>query len=307
MPWDASRVVMRGRRRGSRGARSRVGRRWRGRPAAVLARRVAARVRLRRRRLAELWVAESGKRGRRRERAPGAGGAQAARGAGVGPGTTFVRVVARQARELAWCRNEDGFGRLVISARASDRRASCQGLAPRASTGGGRDRVRAFRCGDAAADRGARRERVGPGARSRGGPVGGFEATGLVEPRRGHVEVGSATVHGLLWRAPAGELWRAAARRSGPAARARARRPDRSGAGRLGDAACRRSCSAAGRVLQPDYRGSTGYGARDAQALGGRVGRPRRRRCRGRDPRTRRRKAGPTPPTSRSWAGARAG
>ena len=36
------------------------------------------------------------------------------------------------------------------------------------------------------------------------GPVGGFEATGLVEPRPVTWKSGSATVHGLLWRA-AGE------------------------------------------------------------------------------------------------------
>ena len=132
--------------------------------------------------------------------------------------------------ELAWCRNEDGFGRLVIAraGQAVGARA-LEGLAPRARLGRGRDRVRSFGRGDAAAGRRARRERIGPaGGRSRPGRrVRGDRAR---RAAAGHVEVGErdrarpAVAGG---RRRSGAPWRA------PAARARARRPDRPGARRL--------------------------------------------------------------------------
>src|SRR6185437_433296 len=100
------------------------------------------------------------------------------------------------------------------------------------------------------------------------GAVGGFEATGLVEPKPVKWKAGSATVNGLLWR-PVGS-------------------PSPEGRGRplavmvhggptgqsLADwtpqvqAFVQRGWS----VLQPDYRGSSGHGRAYTQALAGRWG-----------------------------------
>ena len=103
--------------------------------------------------------------------------------------------------ELAWCRNEDGFGRLVIGApgRKSARELS-KGWHRGLDWGDGGiacvRRARSRRRRSWCSRRTARRRRsVARGA------VGGFEATGLVEPRAVTWKSGNATVHGLLWRA----------------------------------------------------------------------------------------------------------
>ncbi|HEV7524421.1 MAG TPA: hypothetical protein VGP92_05615, partial [Acidimicrobiia bacterium] len=102
--------------------------------------------------------------------------------------------------ELAWCRNEAAFGRLVIGApgRKSARELSRGWHRDLAWGDGGIVCVRSGAVTPAhvvvlAPNGSARR----PIAR---GPVAGFERTGLVEPRAVTWKSGSATVHGLLWR-----------------------------------------------------------------------------------------------------------
>jgi dipeptidyl aminopeptidase/acylaminoacyl peptidase len=98
------------------------------------------------------------------------------------------------------------------------------------------------------------------------GAVGGFEATGLIEPRAVTWKSGSATVHGLLWR-PADPASRAASPllvmvHGGPTGQALADWSTRV------QAFVQRGWT----VLQPQYRGSTGYGRAYTQALAGRWG-----------------------------------
>ena len=65
--------------------------------------------------------------------------------------------------EIAWCRNEDGFGRLVIArARQPIGARVVEGLAPWSRLGRERHRVRSLGRGDAVAGRRARRQRFGP-------------------------------------------------------------------------------------------------------------------------------------------------
>jgi dipeptidyl aminopeptidase/acylaminoacyl peptidase len=99
------------------------------------------------------------------------------------------------------------------------------------------------------------------------GPVGGFEATGLVEPRAVTWKSGSATVHGLLWRpvgagAAPGPKPLLVLVHGGPTSQALADWSARV------QAFVQRGFA----VLQPNYRGSTGYGRAYAQALAGRWG-----------------------------------
>jgi dipeptidyl aminopeptidase/acylaminoacyl peptidase len=165
--------------------------------------------------------------------------------------------------ELAWCRNEDGFGRLVISAPGK-RSARELSKGWHRSLDWGPGGIVCVRSGAVtppqvvvlAANGSSRR----PLAR---GPVGGFEATGLVEPRAVTWKSGSATVHGMLWRA-AGESSTARSARpllvlvhGGPTHQAEADWATRV------QAFVQRGWN----VLQPNYRGSTGYGRAYAQAL----------------------------------------
>ncbi len=171
--------------------------------------------------------------------------------------------------ELAWCRNEDGFGRLVIvgAGQAVGARA-LEGLAPRPRLGRGRDRVRSLRRGHAAAGRRARRERLGP-ARGRARPGRRVRGDRARRAAAGHVEVGErdrarpAVARG---RRTAGGAGRA------PAARARARRPDRPGARRLDRRGCRRSCSGAGPCCSPTTAARPATARAYAQALAGHWG-----------------------------------
>ena len=165
---------------------------------------------------------------------------------------------------IAWCRNEDGFGRLVI---ATPGRQFCaravEGLAPRARLGRAGDRVCAFGRGDAVASGRARGQRIGRAARrARSG-------------RRLRVDAAR----------------RAAARsRTSPATRRctrcctglrRTTRPPlvvHLHGGPTGQATAdwnaTRAVVGAARfaVLQPNYRGSTGYGRAYTQSLSGRWG-----------------------------------
>jgi dipeptidyl aminopeptidase/acylaminoacyl peptidase len=96
--------------------------------------------------------------------------------------------------------------------------------------------------------------------------VGGFESTGLVEPRAVTWKSGSATVHGLLWRP--GPTGAPGARpllvmvHGGPTGQA------------LADwnARVQLLVQRGWTVLQPQYRGSTGYGRAYTQALAARWG-----------------------------------
>jgi dipeptidyl aminopeptidase/acylaminoacyl peptidase len=97
------------------------------------------------------------------------------------------------------------------------------------------------------------------------GPVGGFEAAGLVEPRAVTWKSGSATVHGLLWR-PTGPPSRPRPLlvmvHGGPTSQA------------LADwnARVQAFVQRGWTVLQAQYRGSTGYGRAYTQALAARWG-----------------------------------
>ena len=94
------------------------------------------------------------------------------------------------------------------------------------------------------------------------GPVGGFEATPLVEPRAVQFKSSSANVHGLLYRPIATRPPLVVHLHGGPTGQA------------LADWNARvqwlvaRGCA----VLQPNYRGSSGYGRAYTQALAGRWG-----------------------------------
>src|SRR4051794_16670730 len=107
-------------------------------------------------------------------------------------------------RELAWCRNEDGFGRLVISAPGS-RSARELSRGWHRSLDWGSGGIACVRSGAVTppqvvvlAANGSGRRLIARGA------AGGFEATGLVEPKAVKWKSGSATVNGLLWRAAGG-------------------------------------------------------------------------------------------------------
>jgi dipeptidyl aminopeptidase/acylaminoacyl peptidase len=102
--------------------------------------------------------------------------------------------------ELAWCRNESGFGRMVIGAPG---RKSAREL----SRGWHRDLawgdagIVCVRSGAVTPQQVVVLAANGSGRRTIArGPVGGFERTGLVEPRPVMWKSGSAAVHGMLWR-----------------------------------------------------------------------------------------------------------
>jgi dipeptidyl aminopeptidase/acylaminoacyl peptidase len=95
------------------------------------------------------------------------------------------------------------------------------------------------------------------------GPVGGFEATGLVEPRAVTWKSGSATVHGLLYRPPAGGTPPLVVHvHGGPTSQAPVDWQPRL------QRYVQRGCA----VLVSNYRGSTGHGRAYAQALAGQWG-----------------------------------
>jgi acetyl esterase/lipase len=166
--------------------------------------------------------------------------------------------------ELAWCRNESGFGRMVIGGpgRKSARELS-RGW--HRDIGWGEQGIVCVRSGAVTppqvvvlAPNGSARRAIARG------PVGGFERTGLVEPRPVTWKSGSAVVHGLLWR-PAdasGPQPMVVHVHGGPTGQALADWNPRvqwlvqQGYG----------------VLQVNHRGSSGYGVAYRNALDGRWG-----------------------------------
>jgi dipeptidyl aminopeptidase/acylaminoacyl peptidase len=167
--------------------------------------------------------------------------------------------------ELAWCRNEDGFGRLVIAAvgKRSARELS-KGWHRGLDWGVGG--IACVRSGAVTPPQVVVLAANGSGRRVIArGPVGGFESTGLVEPKAVTWRSGSSTVHGLLWRAadaaPAEERARPllVMVHGGPTSQS------------LADWAPQVQVfvQKGWTVLQPDFRGSTGYGRAYAQALSG--------------------------------------
>jgi len=166
--------------------------------------------------------------------------------------------------EIAWCRNESGFGRLVIGAagRRSARELSRGWHRGLAWTEAGIACVRSGAVTPASvvvlAPNGSARRVVARG------PVGGFERTGLVEPRAVKWRAGGATVHGLLWRPPetTDPLPLVVSVHGGPTGQALADwNPRVQWLVQQGYA-----------VLQPNYRGSSGYGTAYRNALDGRWG-----------------------------------
>jgi dipeptidyl aminopeptidase/acylaminoacyl peptidase len=166
--------------------------------------------------------------------------------------------------ELVWCRNESGFGRLVIGApgRKSARELS-RGWHRDLSWGDGG--IACVRSGAVTPGQVVVLAANGSARRSIArGPVGGFERTGLVEPRPVMWKVGSAAVHGLLWRAPDANGPRPLVVQihGGPTGQALADwNPRVQWLVQQGYA-----------VLQPNHRGSSGYGVAYRNALDGRWG-----------------------------------
>jgi dipeptidyl aminopeptidase/acylaminoacyl peptidase len=170
--------------------------------------------------------------------------------------------------ELAWCRNEDGFARLVVSAPGS-RSARELSRGWHRSLDWGPGGIACIRSGAVTPPNVVVLAANGSGRRviARGTPAG-FEAAGLVEPKPVKWKSGSATVNGLLWRA-AGSAPVAGRSRpllvlvhGGPTGQSLADWAPQV------QAYVQRGWS----VLQPDYRGSTGHGRVYTQALAGRWG-----------------------------------
>ena len=168
--------------------------------------------------------------------------------------------------ELVWCRNEDGFGRLVIGAvgRKSARELSKgwhRGIA------WGDDGILCVRSGGVTpsqvvvlAPNGSARRTVARG------PVGGFEHTGLIEGRAITWRAGNTTLHGIVWRPAVGAPNRSkgliVSVHGGPTSQALVDWNPR----------IQMWVQQGYTVLQPNYRGSTGYGVAYRKALDGRWG-----------------------------------
>lgn len=165
--------------------------------------------------------------------------------------------------ELAWCRNEAGFGRLVVSTPGS-RSARELSRGWHRSLDWGEGGIACIRSGAVTtpqvvvlAANGSGRSVIARGA------VGGFEASGLVEPKAVKWKSGNATVNGLLWRASGpGPKPLIVMVHGGPTGQSLADWTPQA------QAFVQRGWS----VLQPDYRGSTGHGRAYTQALAGRWG-----------------------------------
>jgi dipeptidyl aminopeptidase/acylaminoacyl peptidase len=164
--------------------------------------------------------------------------------------------------ELAWCRNEAGFGRLVIGAPA---RKSARELSKGWHRGldWGAGGIVCVRSGAVTppviavlAPNGSARTAVARGA------VGGFESTTLVEPKPVTWKSANATVHGLLTRASAPARGLIVMVHGGPTSQALA---DWNGRVQYYQ-------QRGWNVLQANYRGSTGYGTEYRRALEGRWG-----------------------------------
>jgi dipeptidyl aminopeptidase/acylaminoacyl peptidase len=166
--------------------------------------------------------------------------------------------------ELAWCRNESGFGRLVVGApgRKSARELS-RGWHRDLSWGEGG--ILCVRSGAVTPAQVVVLAANGSGRRAIvRGPAGGFERTGLVEPRPVMWKSAGAAAHGLLWRPPETRepLPIVVSVHGGPTGQALADwNPRVQWLVQQGYA-----------VLQPNHRGSSGYGVAYRNALDGRWG-----------------------------------
>ncbi len=178
-------------------------------------------------------------------------------------GPALVRVVAR-GRRARVVPQRVGFGRLVVGAPG---RKSARELSKGWHRGldWGEGGIVCVRSGAVTPSQIVVLAANGSGRRAVArGPVGGFEATGLVEPRPVMWKSGGATVHGLLWRPAesAGPLPTVVHVHGGPTGQALADwNPRVQWFVQQGYA-----------VLQPNYRGSTGYGVAYRNALDGRWG-----------------------------------
>jgi len=166
-------------------------------------------------------------------------------------------------RALAWCRNEDGFGRLVV-AQLGGRSARELSRGWHRGLDWGSRGIVCVRSGAVTppqivvlAANGSARRSVARG------PAGGFERTGLVEPRAVRWSSGNANVHGLLYRRERGGRPPLVVHvHGGPTGQALADWNPRV------QFLVQRGFA----VLQPNHRGSTGYGRAYTQALAGRWG-----------------------------------
>ena len=259
MPWDGSRIVVATVEDGATKVIA-GGEAIAVRPAALFARRRPARVRQRRRGL----VDDLDRRRRRWNTQPVLGEPREHAEPAWGPGQRSY-AWSPDGEQIAWCRNEDGFGRLVIATPGSQLGARVvEGLAPRARLGRAGDRVRAFRRGDTVASRRARGERIRPAHdRTRARSVGSSRHH---SSSRGAISASPATrpCTALLYRPPgAGRVRRSSCTCTvdRPVSRPR-----------IGTHACNGCVQRGYAVLQPNYRGSTGYGRAYAQSLSGRWG-----------------------------------
>jgi dipeptidyl aminopeptidase/acylaminoacyl peptidase len=199
-------------------------------------------------------------------------------GASWGPGQRSY-AWSPDGRQLAFCRNESGFGRLCVVSSDPDgtgTREVDRGVYTGLTWVG--DRVVGLRSGARTPDQvvALTVDDAGPQpaparrATLARGPVAGFEAAGLVEPELvswdGEDIPGlGTTVHGRLYRGQAGEapglllVWI----HGGPTGQTQA----------AFNARVAFFCDRGANVLQVDYRGSTGWGRDYAQALRGEWGR----------------------------------
>jgi dipeptidyl aminopeptidase/acylaminoacyl peptidase len=176
-------------------------------------------------------------------------------------------------RELVWCRNEQGFGRLVV--RAVDSKGKSD-RAPRELAKAWHSGLAWSQAGIVAVRSGARTPSAvvvtdldtGRRREMARGPVGGFEATGLVEPEPVTWRSDRATVHGLLYRPETSALGSRATPplyvhiHGGPTDQLKADWNPRIAFW----------VSRGWAVLAPNYRGSSGYGREYAQGLRGQWG-----------------------------------
>jgi dipeptidyl aminopeptidase/acylaminoacyl peptidase len=165
-------------------------------------------------------------------------------------------------KQIAWCRNEGAFGRLVIGSPGTRSARELSKGWHRGLDWSERG-IACVRTGAVTPGQVVVLAANGSGRRSIArGPVGGFEATPLVEPRAVQFKSSSANVHGLLYRPVATRPPLVVHLHGGPTGQA------------LADWNARvqwlvaRGCA----VLQPNYRGSSGYGRAYTQALAGRWG-----------------------------------
>lgn len=164
---------------------------------------------------------------------------------------------------LAWCRNESGFGRLVVAAPGA-RSARELSKAWHRGVDWGTAGIACVRSGAVTppqvvvlAANGSARRVVARG------PVGGFEAARLVEPRAVSWRSGTADVHGLLYRPPG---------RPSPPLLVHVHGGPTGQALADWNARVQWFVSRGWAVLAPNARGSTGHGRAYTQALAGRWG-----------------------------------